>query len=382
MTRIRRSEFLLTLISFVATGAWEIGHRGRHPFHDLSNGAYTDHFSHLNSTRLLPRVGLEIWRKPLSGLLRPLSRSETAALPPDLREAGREGYFVPGWPRDKPMVASWTHGPRFYPPGDAVLFAPVALLYHFGPISFSTACLLALLLLLVYAHVALYFVLVSGASWIEALIVWFPVVHWTLEGFYDAAMFVPLILCARRRGIEAVLAFCAAVFIHFRALFFVPWALFAAVAIVRERQFRSWGRREWAMAAGAAALSIAALVPFALLQGSLAHLAFSNRVSMAMAPALRPATIAFLAVCGLAAVLFRRAGARLDLALLAWIALMLFSLHQAEQWHALALLPWLCAPIAARDEPRARQVRLWFVLCAAAIVFRESLLPTWLPQLL
>jgi hypothetical protein len=219
-----------------------------------------------------------------------------------------------------------------------------------------------------------------------ALIVYFPLIHWTLEGFYDAAMIAPLILCARwlreRRGVEALLAFCAAAAIHFRALFFAPWALLAAVAIVRERQFRAWRGREWAMAAGAVALSIAALVPFVLLQGSLAHLGFSNRVSMAMQPALRPETIGFLAVCLLAAALFWRAGARpFELFLLGWIALMLFSLHQAEQWHAVALLPWLCAPIAARDEPAARQTRLWFVLCAAAIVFREIPLPNWLPQL-
>ena len=56
---------------------------------------------------------------------------------------------------------------------------------------------------------------------LATLLVWFPVVHWTLEGFYDVAMIAPLLLCWRylgqRRGLAAGVAFCAAAFLHFRA---------------------------------------------------------------------------------------------------------------------------------------------------------------------
>jgi len=159
--------------------------------------------------------------------------------------------------------------------------------------------------------------------------------------------------------------------------------------VLRERQWRSWGARDWAMAVAAGALAIAALVPFALLQPALRALGTSNVIALSVVPALRPQTLAFTAVAVLAAAFLWRAGAILELMLLAWVMLMLFSLHQAEQWHSLVLLAWLCAPIfghwrhaPGRDVvPMALQVRLWFVLCVAAMVFHESPLPTWIARL-
>jgi hypothetical protein len=295
-----------------------------------------------------------------------------------------EAYFVPGWPEGKPMIASWSFNPRFYPPGDALLFAPVALLYHFTSLSFAGANLLALLLLLVYAHLSLYLVLRATEEEqlriLVLLIVYFPLVHWTLEGFYDAAVIAPLVLCAqelrRGRGIEALLAFCCAAAIHFRALFFAPWAIASAVLVLREGQWRAWGARGWMMAAAAAMLAAAALVPFAILQPALRALGSSNVLAVS-----RPAALAFLAIAALCALFLWRAAALLDLVLLSWVALVLFSLHQAEQWHLVVLLAWLCAPGAARELLLARQARLWFVLTASAMVFRETPLPTWLARI-
>jgi hypothetical protein len=397
---MRDRALLLTLASLAIWIGWELLRGPHHPYGDLSNGHYTDHFSHLNAARLLPRAGLDIWRKPLTQLLRPLTHEERARLPADVKAAAYpagEAYFVPGWPADKPMIASWSFNPRFYPPGDALLFAPVALLYHFTQLSFAGANLLALLLLLVYAHVSLYFALRATEEeplrLFTLLIVYFPLVHWTLEGFYDAAILAPLIFCAqqlaRGRGIGAILAFCCAAAMHFRAFFFAPWACAALALVLRERQWRSWGARGFAMAAAAGALAIAALVPFALLQPALRALGTSNVIALSVAPALRPQVLAFTAVAALAAAFLWRAGAILELMLLAWVMLMLFSLHQAEQWHSVVLLAWLCAPIfghwrpaPGRDVvPMALQARLWFVLCAAAMVFHESLLPTWIARL-
>src|ERR1700682_1710092 len=296
---MRDRALLLSLASLAIWIGWELLRGPHHPYGDLSNGHYTDHFSHLNAARLLPRAGLDIWRKPLTQLLRPLTHEERARLPADVKAAAYpagEAYFVPGWPADKPLIASLAFNPPFYPPGDALLFAPVALLYHFTQLSFAGANLLALLLLLVYAHVSLYFALRATEEeplrLFTLLIVYFPLVHWTLEGFYDAAILAPLIFCAqqlaRGRGIGAILAFCCAAAMHFRAFFFAPWACAALALVLRERQWRSWGARGFAMAAAAGALAIAALVPFALLQPALRALGTSNVLALSVAPALRP----------------------------------------------------------------------------------------------
>lgn len=382
----------LAIASFLAFAGWEIFRKAPHPFRDLSNGHYTDHFSHLNSARLLPRVGLGIWRQPLPSLLRPLTLAERDRLPADVRAAAwprGEAYFVPGWPADKPMIASWSFNPRFYPPGDALLFAPAALAYHFTPLGFAGANLFVLLLLLAYAHVSLYVALRSleGAPLeaISGLVIFFPLLHWTLEGFYDGALIAPLLVSAQqlraRRGVEALLAFCIAAVMHFRALLFAPWALAAVAQIVRERQWRRWEWRGWTMGTASLALAVATLVPFALLQPWLRNLGYSNQIALAAGPAMRAQVIAFAAVVCLAAMFLWRARGPFEVAMLAWIAAMLLSLHQAEQWHCVALLPWLCAPVAARDPAPAAQARLWFVICASAMVFRESAAPLWLAQL-
>jgi hypothetical protein len=380
---LRLRAVALTLASLFFWLGWELLRPPHHPYGDLSAGHYTDHFSHLNSARLLPRAGLDIWRQPLARLLRPLTAEERARLPDDVKSAAYprgEVYFVTGWPAGKPMVASWSTSPRFYPPGDALLFAPAALLYHATSLSFAGANLLTICLLLVYAHVSLYVALRATEEQplrlLTMLLVYFPVVHWTLEGFYDAAILAPLLICAlqlrRRRGIEALLAFCVAASIHFRALFFAPWGLAATAIVVRDRQWRSWGARGWAMAAACAALSVVALVPFAILQPALRALGSSNPL------AHRPDALAFAALAFFAAFLLWRARALLELATLAFFTLMLFLLHQAEQWHSVALLAWLGAPVAAREPAPAAQARLWFVLCSAVLVFRDSPFPTWL----
>lgn len=384
----RRRALLLTLASLAGWLGWEVLRRPHHPYGDLTGGHYTDHLSHLNAARLLPRAGLDLWRKPLTALLRPLTLEERARLPDDVKSAAYprgEAYFVPGWPADKPMIASWSFNPRFYPPGDAVLFAPVALLYHFTSLSFARANLLALCLLLIYAHLSLY--LLHRATEGEPLraltllIAYFPIIHWTLEGFYDGALLAPLIACAlllgQRRGIAALFAFCVAASIHFRAFFYAPWAIAAAILVLRERQWRSWAARGWAMAAGCGLLSIAALVPFAILQPALGSLGYTNAAALHQ---MRPEALVLAAIACVASILLLRARSWLELATLVWMTAMLFSLHQAEQWHAVVLLAWLCAPAAGSDVALAVQARLWFVLGATAVVFRDSPVPTWLAQ--
>jgi hypothetical protein len=385
-----RRALAVTLASLIFWTGWELMRPHRHPFSDLSRGAYTDHLSHVNSARLLPRAGLDLWRKSIAALLRPLTREERKLLPADVKTAAwprGEAYFVPGWNPDKPMIASWSFNPRFYPPGDALLFSPVALLYQETGLSFAGMTLLAILLCLLFAHAGLYVALRAQdgqpLAWLTILLFYFPIVHWSLEGFYDGAVAAPLVLCAwslrERRGVESVLAFCAAAAIHFRAYLFAPWAVAAAVLILREKQWRTWGRRGWTLAAIAALLAFASLGTFALVRPALGGLNVSNMVLLANG--LLPPLLCFLSAAAIAAFLQVRARAWMELALVAWTTCMLVSLRQAEQWHFMVLAAWLVAPvIAARDLPLAVQGRIWFVICAGVLVFRESLAPAWLAQ--
>src|SRR5205823_4465453 len=103
----RRIAAALTAASFLGFSAWELTRRV-HPWGDLSNGFFTDHFSHMNGSRLFLRVGAREWTTPLARMLPRLTPAERAALPADVVDCPDGCLFrVDGWPRAKPMQQSW-----------------------------------------------------------------------------------------------------------------------------------------------------------------------------------------------------------------------------------------------------------------------------------
>ena len=387
---VRRKAAVAAALSFLVWSCWFVTRPNPHPYRDLSGGAFTDHFSHMNAARAFPVVGREIWTRPFAALFRSMTPAELAALPDDVRAAaGPEVRFVPGWPDGKPFVASWSHNARLYPPGDMLLVAPVALAYHLTPLSFAGANTLLILLFLLYAHVALYVVFVwaqeerwSGFAFLPLFILYGEVIHWTLEGFYDAAVIAPLVLCARylgaRRGLAAVLAFCVASVIHFRALFFAPWVVWGAVLALRERPWRTWTRRD-AVAAGAAAiLGVATLYVFYLLYPTLRSLPVNNALAQGHRS---PALVTFAAVTLVVAVMLARARAWLDLATVGWTAFMLVQLREAYPWHVVAVLPLLLGAGSSQMPSAAREARAVYFIAFAVIIFRNTTVPFWIGQL-
>jgi hypothetical protein len=394
----RRAALAFTLVSWVLWTAWGALSEQRDPVGDLSGGVYTDHFSHMNVARLFPRIGGEIWRTPIEALLPAVSPEALARLPADVQAAALgkgEAYAVPGWPEHKPALVNWSHRPRFYPPGDLLLVAPVATAYHWTDLSFSGATRLLRLLFLLYAHVALFCFFRSvlawdteptGLDWAAMLLVYAEVVHWTLEGFYDAAAIAPLALCAdqlrRRDGLRALLAFSAAVFLHFRALFFLPWAVIAAREIVRRRQWRAWRGREIALAGTTAALALAAFYPFALLLPVLTAVKANNPILLSQSALPLTDLLLFAAATAVAAGVAVWARSWWNLATLLWLAFLLLQLREAHLWHpVLALLPWLClaaGPTRRARDPAFRTARLAFVCFATHQVFGSALALDWL----
>ena len=365
-----------------------------HPYRDLSCGGYTDHFSHMNTARLFTEVGPAIWRQPLGEHGRPLTPAEVRALPDDLRSAAAEGMQTfEGWPADKPFVSSWNHNPRFHPPGDLLLTAPVALLYSATGLDFTGANTALIVLFMAYVHVPVLLVLRgalrpgrTGIGLLAGLLVYAELVHWALEGFYEGLLVAPLLLCARALhrgdGMAGLLWFSAAASLHFRAYFFAPWALYGLFLVLRRGQFR--GRRAAALAVGTVVLSLASLVPFALLWPSLRALPVTSRVNPSAPDVTIADLVPLLLVVVVAAVALAGARAWLDLAVLGWVTLMLLSVREAYAWDLLSLLCWLVAPVTAGvlHPERVRQARMLVLLSVSVLVFGNNLAPAWLSQVL
>jgi len=381
----RRLAVALTAASFAGFSAWEMT-RKVHPFGDLSNGFFTDHFSHMNDARHFPRAGVRQWTTPLARMERRLTAAERAALPRDVIDCPDGCLFhVDGWPAQKPMEQSWPLLTRFYPPGDLLLFAPMAALYHATPIRTATINRLLVVLCLAFAHAAIFAILdrVDGPlAVLCAVLGASALIHWSLEGFYDASIVVPLLLCdtflAAGLGASAFLAFGVAMLLHFRALYYVPWGLAAAVLVFHDRgTLRRADLIKIAIGAICLALSVAT---FALaLPGLLDYPMQMNPLFLRTAALDRTTLLEAAGVAVGAGAVFVWARSPLDAGLVAWLALVLTQVRQNYSWYSVALVPWLCAP--AR-KPAIRLARLAVFAFLAVRIHDDSLWPRWIAQVL
>jgi hypothetical protein len=376
----RRIAAALTAASFTGFAAWEMT-RDVHPWGDLSNGFFTDHISHMNDARHFARAGMQNWTTPLARMEPRLTPAERAALPSDIVDCPDGCLFhVDGWPAGKPMQQSWPLLTRFYPPGDLLLFAPMAAVYHFTAIRSSTVDRLLIVLCLAFAHAGIFAILdrVDGAlSALCALLGASALVHWSLEGFYDAAIVLPLLLCdaflAAGLGASALLAFAVAMLLHFRALYYVPWGVAAAVLVLRART-----KPGFAKLALAAVCLCASIATFALcVPGLLAYPMQLNPLLVGTAAADGTA-LAGAAAVGVAAVgVFLWARSPLDAAIVAWLAIVLTHVRQNYSWYTMALVPWLCAP---SRKPAVRLARLAVFAFLAVRIHQDPLWPRWIGQ--
>ncbi|MFL5404380.1 MAG: hypothetical protein ACJ79O_00805 [Myxococcales bacterium] len=368
---------VLTVASFVGFAAWEMT-RDVHPWADLSSGYFTDHLSHMNDARHFPRAGIRHWTTPLAQMEPRLTKAQRAVLPRDIVDCPDGCLFhVDGWPDQKPMQQSWPLLTRFYPPGDLLLFAPVAALYQFTPIRSSTVNRLLVILCLAFAHAGIFVILdrVDGlVAAVCALLGASALVHWSLEGFYDAAIVVPLLLCdaflAAGLGASALLAFGLAMLIHFRALYYVPWGVAAAVLVLRGHR-----RPEVAKVAVAAVCLCVSVATFGLsLPGLLAYPLQLNPLLGAADP---KALLEAAGVAALAIGVFLWARSPLDAGIVAWLALVLTHVRQNYSWYTMALVPWLCAP---SPKPAVRLARLAVFAFLAVRIHQDPLWPHWIGQ--
>ncbi|HEX2057379.1 MAG TPA: hypothetical protein VHI71_03335 [Actinomycetota bacterium] len=381
---------LITVLSLAFWTTWNYVRTPCHVYADLSCGQYTDHFSHVGMTRIFTAVGFEIYDRPRGELGRPLTAEEQAALPEDLRTMGGL-RTVDGWPADKPFITTWPGAASFYPPGDLVMYAPVAAAYSFFDVSFTRLNLATIQLLLVYAHVTVFLLLLVSAGRaatdrvdvLTLLIAYFLVVRWSLDGFYDGGWIAPLVLApaflATRRGFPAVTAVTAGAFAHFRGVFYLPWAVQGVAEVVRGRQWRPWTAGKTAMTAATLVMGGLTAVTFLRLRDLLEVHQMTNPFNPSY-DAFHLASLVTLALVmlpGLAVFVWRRSW--LDVAMLVWIFFVITQLPELRPWDSVALVPWMVAPaVTSANDPLVRQFRAATAVLVMAVVFGSPIEVGWL----
>jgi hypothetical protein len=336
-----------------------VDHR-KHAFGDLSQGRKSDHFTHMHAARLFPRFGFRLHREPASSFLESLEHNDEklSRLSVDDRAqsiaCGRGAWNVA---EARPAYLNWSQLPRPYPLGDMLLFAPVAMLYEWTPISFAVTNWLLIVTCLISAHVGLYFMwqavhetwnLAPTARWAVCFLLAIPVIWFSLDGFYDGVLIAPLVLTARwideSKWTCAMLAFVLAVFCHYRALVFAPYGIVATIGVARS--VRALSRADVARLLLAATLAAFSVYTFLLVAPSLRDFPLTNPVHPAIGHPLATAAVATFAM--LAATLLWRLRSPLDAAIAATVFLFLLAIRQVQIWHVVAIIPWIVAPLASK----------------------------------
>jgi hypothetical protein len=389
-----RKALVITLVSLTLWTAWNFAREDCHPYRDLSCGFFTDHFAHMNMSRLFAEKGVAIYTNARGDLVQPLTPDQVAALPADLQ--GTPSYGFPGWPQDKPFTSTWTHVPNVYPPGDLILFAPFAMLYSFTGISFSTLNLLLIQYLIILAHVSLFFVFRSSfddaqRGWIGVLGLYFiytEVMHWTLEGFYDGAWIAPLLLTplfiARRQHLPALLTVSLALFMHYRALFYLPWAALALYRLVKDREWESWKNSQMLWAGVAGLMATMSLRVFLNIRGVFTGATGGpvNPIGLGAGDLNLSRGLVMLFIFGAAGYVFWRGGAMIELAMVGWVLLVAVFTPEIHEWDTVALVPLVAAPLLSNVKPD-RQGQLLETKTALVVLYSIAFLgvtlsPRWI----
>src|SRR6266446_1748868 len=324
LPRTRRALIALCALSWAGWSGWELLRPARNPLMDLS-GWYTDHFSHMNTARIFLRFGTAIWRTPPQQMLPRPTPEVRARLPPDVFQCADCLFVAPGW--KKPVLLTWPNVVRPYPPGDMLLTAPIAALYHFTDLSATDANRLLLVL------------------------------------------------------------FCAASFLHFRAYYYAPWALAAAALVVRERRWQAWHGRDWAALGAAVLLGGASLATFALVLPSLlSYKVYLSPLFVSRDHRIAPALFLGALIAAVAQAPFAAARSWIDALMVPWLAMILTTVRVSEPWYVVATVPWLCAPPRAglpERHPLVLDARVLVFLFLATAVHGDpraglDVIPTWL----
>ncbi len=376
--RLKFLSFSLAVWAAFAAFGISSGHLGL-------SGWSTDHNSHVDAAVLFCYRGFDIYRKPMNALA---ARSESAL--------AREYAAKYNWPADSiydlperagrpPLLINGPTIPCPYPPGMLLYSLPEAILKEALGLSPKAVATLSLLKFLIVTHLLIWMfwglLLEKSDDDARALAVWviLPLVYlesiaWALTGVYDAVALIALLLCVgslrSKRGLESLLWYALAAFLHFRTLWFLPLFLAGLRLFWKNREYRMSAGRDRLMAvAGAIMLGVSAwcfltIYPFLAAMGTRNFFFFDGDL-----PSL--ARLCYLLVpMALIAAGLARDRAWLMLSCLAWTLVMVCRSPFVQMWHSLYLLPLLAMTgLGEKSAARGRLLALLAYLVMASLAF-------------
>lgn len=336
-----------------------------------SGGQGTDLASHWGSALLLAFEGPALYRVP-SG--------ELCAHPVGVARPWRDDALtcaVRGHPALPAFVINWPQYPRVYPPGCQLLMAPLAMLFVLG-VPFSWVNALAMVGLLLFGHLATLllarlFWRVEGAALRITGLAFVAFAHvqlvvWALGGMYDvvplAAVLAGVVAARDRRFPAAFVLLALALFLHYRALWYLP--LFAWAAAQVARSWGAWARREKRAVIAAVCAPVLAGASFVLSWPALHTFPESN--VLRSHPALGLFVVPAVALGALAVT-----RSWLTLSCAGWQLLMLSQTRELRPWHVLLSMPLVAVATLERRTAAAVLAALALVLWQGEAVFGANL---------
>jgi len=339
-------------------------------------GGLDDHLSHMGETRIFFREGFDLYRKTGESFCTPGA--------PSKQSAPASGC----WPRNacriqgpRPAVClNWQPFLRPYPLGSVLYAVPEALLSRFTHARPHKLARLIILKYLLGAHLllwALFRATVASPTgstadshdrtrWLARglfTLAYIEVILWSLEGFYDAvavALVVigALFLCRREPG-NAWLALGGSLFLHYRALWYLPLLGMAAIGLVNRS---AWSRplATGAKVAAGFAMILLAAFTFILIYRGLNKFPDTNPVHWRRF--LAPPSVEWDFLAPILMILSYLAIAKhwRLLVTMSWQLFMVSQTPQVMGWHVLFLLPMFAVARLERGIGPKVATAVWF----------------------
>lgn len=354
---------------------------------------YTDHWSHYGQAVLFLRHGFDAYRRPANRICRSPSPAAARNLP---EVHGCEWCVADGVSEDRPLCINFQQIRNGFPPGVFLYSLPEVLLFKWTSLSLHAINLFSIFKYLIASHwlIWLVFKLIfepgandpradPGEGWLRYGLFglfYLGIIKWTLSGFYDplsvAAIFLATSELQRGRGVNAVLAMSTAIFLHFRALWFVPLFFFGTWRAIRNREWQA-GWRAYAKVAAAATMSGLSVYSFILLYPGLTEFSHNNAAFLKTLTA--SSQTGWNLVFALTPVLVYLSWSRqwTFLACAAWQLYTISHTFEVHEWHLLHLLPVFA--VARLEGKRGLMVAatMLYLTEALTIFFNEVPLPGW-----
>lgn len=340
----------------------------------------TDLQSHWGSAVLFLDHGFDIYKHPIRELCLPPSQNDLAfaeshALnPADICKTASQRAD------GEPIFINWSQYPRPYPPGVLLYSAPEAALYLWTSIPFESINLLSVIKFLAVMHLTMAAFLFTffaqptkkGITWtfepfagfILMPMIFSVMLLWAMHGVYDPISLLSLLLSVwflrAKNPSLAVLFLSAAIFLHFRALWWA--ALFVPCFLqLRRADLRKFSVQA-PLHASALLLGIAGTC-FLLIYPELKTFAVSNPQYfplVAAEPAQRFFYFAFPLVFLLAYLGWLRCW--LLLGTVGWQLFMVLNTPEVRSWHILFVFPMFAIAMLEPKEKRLHALIACFAL--------------------